>query len=111
MMKLFKGCSNMTHIMKCKPIPEGYKLYAMCCAQSGWCYFIVLDGKEKNKKGIAKSVTWMIHHLPDRLNKLYIICMDNYFTLVKLMIATRKCGVACMGNSKSLRRIAASQIY
>ena len=80
MMKLFKGRSNMTHIMKCKPVPKGYKFYAMCCAQSGWCYFIVLDGKEKNKKGIAKS---------DCLNKLYVICMDNYFTLLVRKINDR----------------------
>ena len=35
---IFKGHSNTTHIMKCKAIPKGYKLYTMCCAQSGWCY-------------------------------------------------------------------------
>ena len=98
-MTLFKGHSNMTHIMKCKPIPEDYKFYSVCCTQSGWCCFIVLDGKENNnnKKEIAKSVTWMVHHLPDRLNKLYIVCMDNYFTLVKTMISTKKCVMLVWG--------------
>ena len=50
MMKLFKGRSNMTHIMKSKPIPKGYKLYAMCCATSGYYFFFFPDHGLKDKK-------------------------------------------------------------
>ena len=39
----------------------------------------------------------MVCHLPDRKKKQNVIVMDNYFTLVKTMIGTRKCGVAVMG--------------
>ena len=40
MMKLFKGCLNMTHRMKKKPIKKGFKFYAMVCAWSGYCFFL-----------------------------------------------------------------------
>ena len=58
MIKLFKfkGRSNMTHIMKCKPIREGFKFYAMCCAQSGYCFFFFPDGL-KDKKKRSSSTT------------------------------------------------------
>ena len=101
MMKLFKGRSNMTHRMKKKPIKQGFKFYAMVCALSGYCFFFFPDGlKEKKKRGIADAVVFMVRHLPDRKKKQYVVVMDNYFTLVKTMIGTRKCGVAVMGTAR-----------
>ena len=101
MMKLFKGRSNMTHIMKCKPIPKGYKFYAMCCAQSGYCFFFFPDGlKDKKKRMIHEGVVWCVRHLPDRKKKQYVVVMDNYFTMTKKMIGTCKCGVAIMGTAR-----------
>ena len=38
----------------------------------------------------------MVCHLPDRKNKQYVVVMDNLFTLVKIMIETRKYGVAIL---------------
>ena len=73
-MKLFKGRSNMTHIMKCKPIPQGYKFYAMCCATSGFCFFFFPDGlKDKKKRKIHEGVVWCVRHLPDRKKKQYVV--------------------------------------
>ena len=43
----------------------------------------------------------MVCHLLDRKNKQYVVIMDNYFTLVKTMIATRECRVAAMGTACS----------
>ena len=101
MMKLFKGHSNMTHRMKKKPIKEGFKFYAICCAATEYCFFFFPDGlMEKKKKGITKSVIWMVCHLPERDKKMYLIIMDNFFTLTKTMITTRKCGVAVMGTAR-----------
>ena len=95
MMKLFKGGLNMTHMMKKKPIKEGFKFYAMVCTWSGYCLFFFPNGlKVKKKRGIVDAVVFMVHHLPDKKNTQYVVVMDNYFTLVKTMIGTRKCGVA-----------------
>ena len=56
MMKLFKGCSNITHRMKNKPIKEGFKFYAIVCALSGYCFFFFPDClKEKKKRGTADT--------------------------------------------------------
>ena len=102
MMKLFKGRSNMTHRMKKKPIKEGFKLYAMVCAWSDFCFFFFSDGlKEKKKRGITDAVVFMVRHLPGRKKKQYVVVMDNYFTLVKSLIGTRKCGVAVMGTTRA----------
>lgn len=71
-------------IIKCKHIPEqSNKFYAICCAQNGLCFFIVPDGKEKNKKGIAKSVTWMAYYLPGCLY-VQTMCADEIKTLEAL---------------------------
>ena len=43
----------------------------------------------------------MVRHLLDRENKKYVVIMNNYFTLVKTMIGTRKCGVAAMDTARS----------
>ena len=102
MMKLFKGRSNMTWRMKCKPIKEGYKFYAMCDARTGFIYFFFPDGlKEKNKKSIAQKVIQMVRRLPDRKNKQYVAVMDNYFTFPKTIIGIRKCGVATLGTARN----------
>ena len=72
-MKLFKGRSNMTHTMKCKPIPQGYKFYAMCCATSGFCFFFFPDGLKDKKRKIHEGVVWCVRHLPDRKKKQYVV--------------------------------------
>ena len=72
----------------------------MVCTYSGYCFFFFSGFlKEKKKRGIVDAVVFMVHHLSDRKNKQYIVVMDNYFTLVKTMIGTRKCDVAviCYG--------------
>ena len=50
-MKLFKGCLNMTHRMKKKPIKEEFKFYAMVCALSGYCFFLSWWSQRKEKEG------------------------------------------------------------
>ena len=102
MMKLFKGCSNMTHRMKKKPIKEGFKYYTMVCALSGYCFFFFPDSlKEKKKRGIADAVVFTIQHLPDKKKKQYVVVMDSYFTLVRTMIESRKCNVAVMSTARA----------
>ena len=94
MIKLFKGRSNMTHQIKCKPIKEGYKFYANCDAQTGFVYFFLPDGlKEKKKKTIALKVVQMGQRLPQRKKRQYIAVMDNYFTWRKIIVGNRKCNV------------------
>ena len=60
-MELFKGCSNMTHRIKKKPIKEGFKFYAMVYTLSGYCFFFFPDVlKEKKKRGIADVVVFIV---------------------------------------------------
>jgi len=44
MMKIFKGRSHMTVRMKCKPIKEGFKFYAICDSSTGFVYHFIPDG-------------------------------------------------------------------
>ena len=92
----------MTHRMKKKSILEGFKFYAMVYALSGYCFFFFSDClKKKKKRVIADAVVFMVRHLPNRKKKQYVVVTDNYFTLVKTMIGTRKCGVAVMSTARS----------
>ena len=102
MMKLFKGCSNTTHRINCKPIKEGYKFYAVCNAKTGFVYFFLPDGlKEKKKKTIAQKVVQVVRRLPQRKENQYIAVMDNYFTWPKTIIGNRKCNVATVGTARN----------
>ena len=49
---------------------------------------------------IHEGVVWCVRHLPERKKKQYVVVMDNYFTMSKTMIGTRKCGVAAMGTAR-----------
>ena len=69
----------------------------------GYCYSLFLDGlcdkkkkKEDDDTQICGVVVWAILHLPNRTKNQYVVVMDNYFTLIKTMISTLKCGVATM---------------
>lgn len=59
MMRLFKGRSIQTHRMKHKPIKEGFKFFAICCAQSGYVYSFFPDGR-KEKNTILDSIQKLI---------------------------------------------------
>ena len=96
--------------MKCKPISKGYKFYAMCCATNGYRFFFFPDGlKDKKKQMIHKGVVWCVRHLPGRKKKQYVVVIDNYFTMTKAMIGTRKCNVAAYGNSTWQTRMTAQR--
>ena len=103
-MKLFKGWSNMTNCMKQRLIKDGFKFYVVCCAASGWLLLFLIPGrsmwqeekKEDDDTQICGVVVWAILHLPNRTKNQYVVVMDNYFTLIKTMISTLKCGVATM---------------
>ena len=92
----------MTYWIKCKPIKEGYKFYAVCDAQTGFVYFFLPDGlKEKKKKTIAQKVVQMVRQLPQRKNWQYIAVMDNYFTWPKTIVGNRKYNVATVGTARN----------
>ena len=107
MMKLFKGRSHMTVRMKCKPIKEGFKFYAICDSSTGFVYHFIPDGlRDKQKGTIVDSVLKMVRTLPNRRSagnrkRTYVIAMDNYFTYAKTMVGCRAEGVGAFGTARS----------
>ena len=65
--KLFKGRSFQTVQMKCKPIKEGFKFYALCDSTTGFVYCFIPDGmKDKHKGTVVDSIVRLVEQLPDR---------------------------------------------
>ncbi len=52
MMKLFKGCQSQMHIMKQKPIKEGFKFWACSCSVTGFVYSFVPSGRMEKEKSL-----------------------------------------------------------
>ena len=68
MIKLLKGRPFQTVRMKCKPIKEGFKFYAIYDYTTGFVYFFLPDGmKDKYKGTVVDSVVRLMKELPDRV--------------------------------------------
>ncbi len=88
MMKLFKGWSTQTHMMKNKPIKKGFKFWANSCSETGFVYRFVPSGKMEGEKiydvvnNMVDALSGMDEHKEDE-DTNYVFAMDNYFTLRK----------------------------
>ena len=54
---------------------------------------------------------FIVHQLPDRKNKQYVVVMDIYFTLVETIIGPSKCYVAVVGTAEAKYVLAGIYIY
>jgi Transposase IS4 len=102
MMKRYKGRSNQMHKMKNKPIiKEGYKLFALCCSQTGFVFAFFVDGKQDDRANIVKNtVMRLVSSIPMKDTKWYYLAMDNWFTTPKVMEGTRERNVGVIGTSR-----------
>lgn len=105
-MKKFKGRSKQTFRMKHKPIKEGYKFWALCCSQTGYCYKVlpaarVGDTNEEGKQ-VIESVLTLAKALPKN-SKKFVIGMDNFFTFPRTLTGLRELGIAVVGTARGRR--------
>ena len=102
-MKKFKGCSGQTFQMKNKPISEGYKFRAICCANSGFCYHYIPAAQTGNVEGrkIIDSVLLLLGKLPQKESRQYVAAMDILFTLSKVLSGARAMNVAICGTARA----------
>ena len=89
----------MTHCMKLKPINEGYKFFALCDAQTGFCYITFPDGLKDSSSAIWEKVVNLVWFLPDRDTKNYVCVMDNYFTQARTVMEVARCCVGTVGTT------------
>ena len=90
----------MTHQMKKKPIKEGYKFFALCDAQTGFCYVTFPDGLKDNSGMIWEKVVNLVRFLPERGKRPYVAVMDNYFTQARTIVEVARRGVATVGTTR-----------
>ncbi len=88
MMKLFKGRSSQTHMMKNKPIKNGFKFCVISCLVSGFVYQIVTCGRLENNKiyAVANNMVDELLGMDTRENTgntKYVLPLDNHFTLAR----------------------------
>jgi Transposase IS4 len=100
MMRLFKGRLIQTHRMKHKPIKEGYKFYALCCAQSGFVFHFFPDGRKEGNK-IHDSVEKLLESVPQRNSWKYVCALDNFFTLPSVMERSRELNIGIVGTARN----------
>ena len=102
-MKKFKGRSGQTFRMKNKPISEGYKFWAICCANSGFCYRYIPAARTGNVEGrkIIDLVLLLLGKLLQKESRQYVAAMDNLFTLSKVLSGARAINVAICGTARA----------
>ena len=103
MIKKFKGRSVETYIIKTKPDPKGYKIFSLCCAETGFVLKVKPHGRVSDKEKIVDVVKSLASALPQRGKLNYVIGMDNYFTWPKVMNELRKMDVGVVGTAKNKR--------
>lgn len=83
--------------MKFKPIKQGYKFWALSCAETGyvWVIWPWTPGST-----IADGVRNCIMTLPDRVRRSYIVTMDNLFTVSGVMEEFRSWNVHVLGTTR-----------
>ena len=100
MMKLFKGRSAQTIRIKCKPIKEGFKFFAICDVETGFVWEMIPDGRLE-KETIHDTVLTLVSSIPDPLGQRnYVVGMDNYFTRDKVMNTLTELRIGVVGTSR-----------
>jgi len=118
MMVRFTGRSQHTVRMPSKPIPEGYKIYALCDRgyTYAWAYSSRVDsflGFDKpfpgpHPKGpdnplvlspTSRMFFWLCQSLPSKEHRFTVYC-DNYFSNVPLFKALGIFGITCCGTAR-----------
>ena len=102
MMRLFKGRSIQTYMMRNKPIKKGFKFWAVCDALTGYCYIFKPSGR-KVKEKIRDTVLECLAVLRRQKNMNYVCGMDNYFTVPGVPSAMRDMGIGVVGTARMRR--------
>ena len=118
MMIRFNGRSNQTHRMKNKPISEGYKLFCVTCAHTGYVLNFTPDGRGQgneynNSDGDSGKISAMLMHVTAFLDEYvikglqFIITADNYFVYPKILWKFRQRGIGMFGTARAKKKLAA----
>ena len=102
MMRKFKGRSLEMVRINNKPIKEGFNFFSLSDTSTGYVYSFIPSGRTDKVK-ISNMVVALGKELPDRLNKKYMITMDNYFTVPDAITGMRDEGIGMVGTSRSRR--------
>jgi hypothetical protein len=113
MMVRFTGRSVHTTVIKGKPIPEGYKILALC--EKGYTYAFMYtsrvdsfadltvpeqplpDGPKLCKT--SRAVLQLCKALPYQTHRFVLYC-DNYFSNIPLFSVLRRIGIAACGTAR-----------
>ena len=116
MMIRFSGRSGQTHRMKNKPVKEGYKWMVLTDSVTSFIVNFTPDGRtagvqgrgiDEVEHGSDGKIFSLIHYLVipviesvRETKRKYVIAMDNYFTLPKVMHMLRSYGIGCVGTAR-----------
>lgn len=115
----FVGRATETYLIKTKPIPRGFKIFALC--QRGYVYsflfcvpgkgctdgFSFINSRDKDEEeeedltSTAQAVVSLSKTLPRDRGLTFTIYMDNYFSNVKVFEELRSIGFGAVGTVRA----------
>jgi len=110
----FKGRSFLKQYLPMKPIKWGFKLFALCCAATGYFYNImVYEGEgtveDDTGHGMTYHVVMQLLDMADIDNSNRILVCDRYYTGLQLFFdLVSKRGIECVGTAMRNRLHAAA---
>lgn len=97
----FKGRSSLKQYMPDKPIRRGYKVWVRADSRGYVCQFQVYEGKRNNITEKNLGHRWVVtEHTNDLIGKDYILCNDNFFNSVQLMIDLQQHRILACGTTR-----------
>lgn len=113
MMVRFTGRSVHTTVIKGKPTPEGYKIFALC--EKGYIYSFLYTSRVDSFTDLhlevqplvngptlcktSRAVLQMCLQLPYNSHRFILYC-DNYFSNIPLFTTLRQFGIAACGTAR-----------
>lgn len=96
----FKGRSSIKQYMPDKPIRRGYKVWVRADSRGYICQFQVYEGKRNNttEKNLGHRVVTELTQ--DLCGKQYMLCNDNFFNSVQLMIDLQQNKIMACGTTR-----------
>lgn len=96
----FKGRSAIKQYMPDKPIRRGYKVWTRADSNGYICQFQIYEGKRNNitEKNLGHRVVTELTQ--DLSGKNYIVCNDNFFNSVQLMIDLQQRKIMAFGTTR-----------
>ena len=105
MMVPFKGRTHLRQYMPAKIVKWGFKLWALCCSQSGFCLqFDPYAGKRPGEASVVGLGSKVVERLAAHTAQGSCVFADNFFTSPLLLKSLKDKGILYVGTARTNRK-------